>query len=357
VETFFPWCGKTAKKFSIVWKKRTVFSIVWKKVFHSVEKPGEGSMRKLKLNGIAAALAFVLLATPGFGVPTIVHDPIRMAEKNTPLGVKATVRDAAARVETVSLFYAASRGMTPFRAGMSSSGAGVWYATIPGHMMGPGAQMFYYIQAENADGETRETEWQTVKLVEAGVAPEAIPSATSVAQQAQRQAVPARTGTPATAPQAKTGKSKYLIPAAIIVGGAVAVGGAMAIAANNGGGGGGGGGIVTNANYGGSYDICFTPTSMSNSAPVCDSGLVNVYVREGSVEIVGLWGAEVLAGTLNGSVFSAVKEVAATPKFPAARLIVSGEIVGDSCDARVDGFSTDPLSPGNIDGRLDTTKR
>ena len=54
--------------------------------------------------------------------------------------------------------------------------------------------MFYYLQAENADGETRETEWQTVKLVDSGVAPEAIPAASTVAQQAQQQAVPVRRG-------------------------------------------------------------------------------------------------------------------------------------------------------------------
>jgi len=35
---FFPYCGKNAKKFSILWKKWPDFSTLWKKVFHSVEK-------------------------------------------------------------------------------------------------------------------------------------------------------------------------------------------------------------------------------------------------------------------------------------------------------------------------------
>ena len=311
------------------------------------------------LKTISAALALLWLVTPGFGVPTIVHDPIKVAQKNAPLGVKARVRDAAARVESVSLFYAASRGMSPFRAEMSSSGAGVWFATIPAHMMGPGAQMFYYIQAENADGETKETDWQTVKLVDAGVAPAAIPSASAVAAQAQQQAGQVKTGAPAPAPQVKSGKSKYLIPAAIIVGGAVAIGGALAIANSNDGGGGdgGGGGTVTNANYGGNFDICFTPTGGSNTATTCDNGLVNVYVKDGQFEIVGLWGSEVLTGSLNGSVFSVAKSVPATALFPASYLIVSGDISGEACTARVDGYSTDPLIPGNYSGRLETTKR
>ena len=312
---------------------------------------------KMPLKTISAFLALALLALPGFGAPTIQHDPIKVAQKGQPLGVRATVRDAAARVETVSLFYASSRGMTPFRANMSSSGAGVWYATIPGHMMGPGAQMFYYLQAENADGETRETEWQTVKLVDSGVAPEAIPAASTVAQQAQQQAVPTGVAAPKPAPPRNTSKSKYLIPAAVIVGGAVAIGGALAIAAHDSGGGGGGDPAVTNANYGGTYDLCLIPSGGTNLASTCDSGLVNVYVRDGAYDIVGLWGAEVLSGDLNGQTFSAVKDVAATPLFPAAHLIVSGEINGSACTARIDGYSADAAVPGNFGGRIDATQR
>ena len=316
----------------------------------------------LKLKTISAALALALLAAPGFGVPTIVHDPITVAPKGQPLGVKATVRDAAARVEAVSLFYAASRGMTPFRAAMSSSGAGVWYAMIPGHMMGPGAQMFYYIQAENADGEVKETDWQTVKLVDSGVAPEAIPSASSVAQKAQEQAAPASRGTTAAPPPpAKSNKSKYMLPAAVIVGGGLAIGGALAIATYDSGGGDSGGkdNPKVNGNYGGNYDVCFAANALSNApaATTCDDGLVNVYVTNGTAQIVGMWESQVLNGALNGNVFSIVEDVGATAKFPAAHLIASGEISGSICTVRIDGYSTDALAPGNFSGRLDTTKR
>ena len=281
---------------------------------------------ELKLKTISAALALVLLATPGFGAPTIVHDPIKVAEKGQPLGVKATVRDTAARVETVSLFYASSRGMTP------------------GHMMGPGAQMFYYIQAENADGEVRDTDWQTVKLVESGVAPEAIPSASSVARKAQQQAAPAAQGTTAAPAPAKSGKSKYLLPAAVIVGGGLAIGGALAIATyDSGGGGDGDDNPSVDGNYGGNYDVCFVPAALSNApaATTCDDGLVNVYVTNGSARIVGLWEATVLTAPLNGNLFSAVENVGATAKFPEAHLIASGEISGNACTVRIDGYSTD----------------
>ena len=306
---------------------------------------------------MSAALAAVLLATPGFGAPTITHAPVQLAAKGQPRGVRARGRDAAARVETVSLFYAASRGMTPFRSAMASSGAGIWYGTIPGHMIGPGAQMFYYIQAENADGETKETDWQTVKVVESGVAPAAIPSATSVAQQAQRTAGPA-TPDAAPAPAGKAGKSKYLVPIAVIAGGAVAIGGAIALADDNSGSSGGGGtGAVTNGNFGGSFSMTFEPSSPSNTTMVGDSGLVNVYVDGNAVEIVGLWGSEILRTTLSGQVFSVSAPVPAAGPFPAAYLIVSGEFSGSACTARVDGYSTDPLNPGNLRGQISTTRR
>ncbi len=303
------------------------------------------------------ALAALLLATPGFGVPTIVHDPVQMAEKGKPLGVRATVRDAAARVESVALFYAASRGMTPFRVAMSSSGAGTWYGTIPAHMIGPGDRMMYYVQAENADGETQETDWITVKVIESGIAPEAIPAASDVARQAQQQAVPAAATAPPPAPE-RPARNRYLIPGAIIVGGAVAVGGALAIAdGNSGGGGGGGSGVVTNANFGGNYDFCFEPNSESNTTTVCDSGLVNLYVRDGTVEVVGLWESEVLRAPLNGSVFSAASSVPSTALFPSAYLIVSGEIRGDRCTASINGYSRDAENPGDFSGQITTTLR
>lgn len=312
----------------------------------------------LKLKTTSAVLALVLLATPGFGAPTIVHDPITVAPKGQPLGVRATVRDAAAPVESVALFYASSRGMTPFRAPMASSGAGVWYASIPGHMMGPGTQMFYYIQAENADGETRETDWLTVKLVESGVAPEAIPSASAVAQQARRQATPVAAPAPAPTP-AKGGKSKYLLPAAVIVGGGLAIGGALAIATYDSGGGGGDSKSV-DGNYGGTYSLCFVPGASTNgtsTATVCDDGLVNVYVTNGTARLVGLWGAETLSGAVNGSLFSVVANVDATAGFPAAHLIAAGEISGSACTVRIDGYSTDATRPGDFNGQADMTKR
>lgn len=306
---------------------------------------------------MAAALAVLLLAAPGFGAPSIQHDPVKVAEKGRPMGVRATVRDAGARVESVSLFYATSRGMSPFRTVMSSSGAGVWFASIPGHMVGPGAQLLYYIQAENADGETMETDWQTVRLVESGIAPEAIPAASDVARQARQQAVPAgAAAAPAPAPE-RPSRAKYLVPAAVIVGGAVAVGGAFAIAESSGGGGGGGSSAVTNANFGGDYSFCFEPDSETNSTTVCDSGLVNVYVRDGTVEVIGLWGADIFSTVLNGSVFSISKTVPATAAFPESRLVLSGEIRDRTCTVSIDGYSQDMENPGSYTGTINTTKR
>ena len=299
----------------------------------------------------------LVMAVGAEAIPTIQHDPVRAAEKGKPLGVRAAVRDASARVETVSLFYATTRGATPFRAAMSSTGAGTWFATIPGHLIGPGPQLLYYVQAENADGETAETDWHTVRVVETGISPEAIPSASEVARNAQRQAVPAAAAAPAPAPAAKPSRNRYLVPAAIIAGGAVAIGGAYAITEGGGGGGGGSGDVVTNANFGGNYDFCFESTAESNATTTCDGGLVNVYVKNGAVEVVGLWGSEIFAASLGGTVFSAAKNVSSTAKFPQSYIILSGEIRGENCTVDINGYSRDAANPGNYSGRIEATKR
>ncbi len=323
-----------------------------------------------KIGWVIAAL-LICLGLQAAAVPAITHDPVTSAVKGQPLGIRARVHDTSARIETVSLFYAASRGMTPFRVGMAASGAGVWYATIPGHMIGPTDQLLYYIQAENGIGETKETPWVEVKLQDEGLAPANIPSATELGDEARRTAAPQvspskpdRTPTPAANTQVKNNKSKYWVPLGIIVGGAAAVGGAYAISESSGGSSGGGGDAsITNANYGGSYNICFEPsggtttTNGTENTTVCDSGLVNIYVKDGSVQIVGAWGGEVLTTSLNGGSFSAVGTLSARGSFPAAYLIVSGDVQSGSCSTRVDGYSTDASRPGNFTGRLDTTRR
>ena len=147
---------------------------------------------------------------------------------------------------------------------------------------------------------------------------------------------------------------------AIIVGGGLAIGGALAIATYDSGGGGGGNSKTVDGNYGGNYNLCFVPAAATNgtsTATVCDDGLVNVYVTNGTARIVGLWGAETLSGAVNGSLFSAVANVGATAKFPATHLIASGEISGSVCTVRLDGYSTDPLRPGDFSGQADLTKR
>jgi hypothetical protein len=366
---------------------------------------GDHRARWVKCGLLAAGAAgAILLAAAAAAKPVIVHDPVQVAVKGEPLGLRATVRDAGGRVSSVSVFYASSRGMTPFRRDLSTTGAGIWFGTIPGHLIGPGSNLFYYVHADNLEGESTDTEWVSVKVIEPGMPAEAIPSATSVAQQSQRAAsgaaaskpAPAGASRPGAAGAAKPGAaaaksgtgaadkaaaedagpapaSKYWVPAAIIVGGAAAIGGGIALANrdkggdDDGGSGGGGGGgtaaggdgtTVTNGNYGGSYNVCFGPSGAeSNTVTTCDSGPVNVYVENGSVQVVGLWGGEVLTGTMIGSSFTAVGDVSARLDFPPAHLIVSGSAGSTSCSAQVDGYSTDTEHPGNFTGSLSTTLR
>lgn len=314
---------------------------------------------------LAAAATLLAAAGAASAKPVITHEPVHTAVKGEPLGLRATVRDAGGRVSAVSVFYASSRGMTPFRRDLSTTGAGIWFGSIPGHLIGPGSNLYYYVHADNLEGESTDTDWVSVRVIEPGMSAADMPSVQTVAQQSQRAASPSSPApSPAPAKQPETASSnggKYWIPAALIVGGAAAVGGAIAIASHSSGGGGSSSSsaAVTNANFGGSYSVCFEPaaTNSTTAVTVCDSGIANIYVKDGAVQVVGLWGGEVLTGTLSGSSFTAVGDVSARLDFPAAHLIVSGDVGGSSCSARVDGYSSDTTRPGNFTGNLSTTRR
>ena len=203
---------------------------------------------------IPAWLALALLPFAAPAVPVVQHSPVPTAEQGHPFGLRAAVRDATARIESVTLFYSSSRSATPFRAPMTSSGAGLWYGSVPGHLVGPGTELYYYIQAENADGETADTPWYTVRVVPPSDSPSAaaIPSASAVAAKAQSASVPKaaadarrvqdqRAGSAAAqaAKDRSDNSKKYWIAAGVIAGGAVAVGGAIALSDSSSGGGGG----------------------------------------------------------------------------------------------------------------------
>jgi hypothetical protein len=202
-----------------------LFSIVWKILFHGMENFG-GQGMKSKMKWISAAVAGHCWPRRGLACRPIVHDPVKVAQK----GAAGRAGDGAgcggARGDGFAVLCGLAGNDAVPGGDVEFRGGGLVRHDSRAHD-GTGGQMFYYIQAENADGETKETEWQTVKLVESGVAPEAIPSATSVAQQAEQQAGPgpAKTPRPRTARQGRP--VKVSDPAgAIIVGGAVAIGGA-----------------------------------------------------------------------------------------------------------------------------------
>jgi hypothetical protein len=338
-------------------------------LFHTSGGP---SARWFKCGLAAVATAAVLLAAAGAASakPVITHDPVRTAVKGEPLGLRATVHDAGGRISSVSVFYASSRGMTPFRRDLSTTGAGIWFGTIPGHLIGPGSNLFYYVHADNLEGESTDTDWVSVRVIEPGVSAADMPSAKSVAQRSQRASSPAPAAAAASrSPAQQSGqvgektssdRNKYLLPAALIVGGAAAVGGGIALASHSGGGGGGSSSssAVTNGNYSGSYSICFEPEgTASNALTHCDSGPVSLYVENGSVQIVGIWGGEILTAPLSGSTFSAESSLSARGNFPASRIIVAGDIGNASSSSRVIGYSTDPARPGSYSGNISATRR
>ena len=317
---------------------------------------------------LALAAAFLLAPPPSApAIPVIRHAPVATAEQGRPLGLRATVQDTSARIESVTLFYTTSKESTPFRAPMTSSGAELWFGTVPGHLVGPGPELFYYLQAENADGETRETPWQTVRVVApASGSAATIPSASDVATRAAASSAPSRAAPAAVAstnaPPQNDNSKKYWVTAGIIVGGAVAVGGAIALAGGGGGGGGsgsgnsggGGSGEVADGTFGGSFTTSFTPTDTTQT-PSNESGPLSIYVTGSSVEIVGLWNTSI-TGSLSGTMFNAAKNLPAHGTYPAAYVTVSGQINGDYATGSVNGTSTDTARPGDFAGSFTATR-
>lgn len=316
----------------------------------------------------------VLAALPALAVPVIRHDPVASAIKGQPLGIRAFVRDPVARVTEVALYYASSRGMTPMRAALTASGAGAWYGSIPGHLVGPGETLVYYIQAENADGETAETDWVNVRLASEGPAPEDIASSAAAAAEASRRALPpaqnkpeARRAAPTTPVPEKKEEStfrQWAVPAAIVAGGAVVVGGAVAIAGS--GGGGGGGGSSTNApkgTYSGNYTLTFNGSMAATNAATTNgttaaqtrSALASAYFEDGNVKLVGLWGGTTLSGSCPSRTFTISSAVPAYDGWPASHLVVAGEVSGKKCTLTISGYPTETGTTGEISGNATLT--
>jgi hypothetical protein len=332
-------------------------------------------MMRVRLSFLFAVLA----ALPALAVPVIRHDPVASAIKGQPLGIRAFVRDPVARVTEVALYYASSRGMTPMRAALTASGAGAWYGSIPGHLVGPGDTLVYYIQAENADGETAETDWVNVRLASEGPAPEDIASSAAAASEASRRALPpaqnkpeARRAAPTVpAPEKKEESTfrQWAVPAAIVAGGAVVVGGAVAIAGS--GGGGGDGGSSTNApegTYSGNYTLTFNGSTAATNEAAADaaapegsgsaktrSALASAYFEDGNVKLVGLWGGTTLSGSCPSRTFTISSSVPAYDGWPASHLVVAGAVSGKKCTLTISGYPTETGTTGEISGNATLT--
>ena len=91
VETFFPLCGKIAKKFSIVWKNPGRFSTVWKKVFHSVENfPAAGGLEIRAGRGFSRRADEVCLSAAAVAGRDLVFRSWREGDRMQPLGMEGS---------------------------------------------------------------------------------------------------------------------------------------------------------------------------------------------------------------------------------------------------------------------------
>ena len=91
VETFFPLCGKIAKKFSIVWKNPGRFSTVWNKVFHSVENfPAAGGLEIRAGRGFSRRADEVCLSAAAVAGRDLVFRSWREGDRMQPLGMEGS---------------------------------------------------------------------------------------------------------------------------------------------------------------------------------------------------------------------------------------------------------------------------
>lgn len=96
------------------------------------------------LSGGAAAWAQSLAIT---------HDPVPFALRGQPLTLKAKVQGAA-KLESVTLYYALFRDAAPFRVAMKSSGMDYYVGSIEANVLGGVDSVSYYIEAQDDSRET-----------------------------------------------------------------------------------------------------------------------------------------------------------------------------------------------------------
>lgn len=274
--------------------------------------------------------------------PVIMHEPVKAAVRGQPVTVLARVTHDGGQIKSVTLFYALSKDVAPFRTVMKSSGSSMYYGTIPADVLETTDRVSYYIEATDHLESTQETPWHTMRVREQGapIPPSAAPE----------PAIPQPAG---ASDEKKAGPGFTTM--AVIGGGAVAVvGGALLIGGGQDGGSNGSSDGVQVGDYDGSSTECFT---LDGESPDCDIRSISIRIdADGKVSSSTLRPGELLEGVLRGRAFSLVATL--DPATGSTGLVTyAGSVVEDRIIGDISGEAGTPEGPGIFSGTFSARKR
>jgi len=287
---------------------------------------------------IGAILNLASFARADSGPLSILHAPVKVALNGQSISVRARVSGGAPPLRSVALLWAPSRDAAPYRISMQDTGTGIFAATIPETLFAGLDELYYYLEAVDADDAVAETAWYTVKIRSLA------PRRPAPASPAARQSRPAR-GRPAPA-AVNEGEPRQWVKPALIGGGILAAGAATYALTQDSG---GGSGSRNDENpptsdaegtYLGNVTLCFQP---QGSNITCNASAITFAIdANGLVTTDDLGQGETLGAQLSGSsfVFAVPDERAGfTGEIQYVGTVIDNRIVGT-----VQGSATDPES-------------
>lgn len=300
---------------------------------------------------IASVLLLLVATLPAADnqPPQIKHAAVTKALQGQGIVVRATVTDDARSVRSVTLYYALTKDMAPYKVDMQDSGSGLFTGTIPADLLSGNSLAYYYIEAKDVVGAIKETEWFTVEI-----------------KSGKGAVAPPSTGGTTTPTESREGGS-WVKPALIGVG--IVAAGALAVSLSNSGGSdddddeppapdpGDDTNDVDDVSYAGTYagsaTTCFAPPGEASS---CSLSAITITVNDsGQVTSDSLRPGELLSTTLSGNDFLFIAPVSEPDM--AGQIEYLGSIVGERISGSIQGTVTSTNGAGTYSGNFNAVRQ
>lgn len=293
-----------------------------------------------------AAVGCVFMATialAGNQPPVIKHSPVTKALQAQGIVVRATVKDDADQIRSVTLYYSLTKDMAPYKIDMQDSGSGLFTGTISPELLSGLNRAYYYVEAKDQVGTISETPWYTVDISAGGEKPTA----------------------PVNGGDGEDEPSSWVKPTLIGVG--VVAAGGLAVALSNSGGGDDddgtpapdpdpGTGSETNefaGTYSGTATTCFAPPG---EASTCSLSPISIAVSEDGVATSDtLIMGERLTSSLSGNDFLFVGTISESNM--TGQIEFLGTIVNDRITGTIQGSATSTNGTGTYSGNFSAVRQ